>query len=92
MWDLWWTKWRWGRFSPSTSVSPATHCSTLIYLSSGAGTVGQLVAAVPSGLSLTPPLQTLLFCGPGQQMLVSTDRGSDVRPTSVAGALPEMEG
>jgi hypothetical protein len=23
MWDLWWTKWRWGRFSPSTSVSPA---------------------------------------------------------------------
>jgi hypothetical protein len=20
---LWWTKWRWGRFSPSTSVSPA---------------------------------------------------------------------
>jgi hypothetical protein len=21
-WDLWWTKWRWGRFSPSTSVSP----------------------------------------------------------------------
>jgi hypothetical protein len=23
MWDLWWTKWRWGRFSPSTSISPA---------------------------------------------------------------------
>jgi tRNA A37 threonylcarbamoyltransferase TsaD len=23
MWDLWWTKWRWGRISPSTSVSPA---------------------------------------------------------------------
>jgi hypothetical protein len=20
MWDLWWTKWRWGRFSPSTSA------------------------------------------------------------------------
>jgi hypothetical protein len=20
MWDLWWNKWRWGRFSPSTSV------------------------------------------------------------------------
>jgi hypothetical protein len=19
MWDLWWTKWRWGRFPPSTS-------------------------------------------------------------------------
>jgi hypothetical protein len=23
MWDLWWTKWRRGRFSPSTSISPA---------------------------------------------------------------------
>jgi hypothetical protein len=22
-WDLWWTKWRRGRFSPSTSISPA---------------------------------------------------------------------
>jgi hypothetical protein len=28
MWDLWWTKWRWGRFSPSTSVSPANLPST----------------------------------------------------------------
>jgi hypothetical protein len=28
MWDLWWTKWRWGRFSPSTSVSPANLHST----------------------------------------------------------------
>jgi hypothetical protein len=23
MWDLWWTQWRWGRFSPSTFVYPA---------------------------------------------------------------------
>jgi hypothetical protein len=28
MWDLWWTKWRWSRFSPSTSVSPANFHST----------------------------------------------------------------
>jgi hypothetical protein len=32
-WDLWWTKWRWGRFSPSTSVSSANlhsnNCSTI---------------------------------------------------------------
>jgi hypothetical protein len=28
MWDLRWTKWRWGRFSPSTSVSPASFHST----------------------------------------------------------------
>jgi hypothetical protein len=36
MWDLWWTKWRWGRFSPSTSVSPAslhsTNFSTIILI------------------------------------------------------------
>jgi hypothetical protein len=25
MWGLWWTKQHWGRFSPSTSVSPANH-------------------------------------------------------------------
>jgi hypothetical protein len=25
MWDLWWTKLHWRRFSPSTSVSPANH-------------------------------------------------------------------
>jgi hypothetical protein len=34
MWDLWWTKWHWGTFSPSTSVSPAsphsTDCSIII--------------------------------------------------------------
>jgi hypothetical protein len=28
MWDLWWTKWRWGRFSPRISVSPADLHST----------------------------------------------------------------
>jgi hypothetical protein len=25
MWGLWWTKWHWGMFSPSTSISPANH-------------------------------------------------------------------
>jgi hypothetical protein len=33
MWISWWRKWLWGRFSPSTSVSPAnlhsTNCSTI---------------------------------------------------------------
>jgi hypothetical protein len=23
MWDLWWTKWHWDRFSPSSSVFPS---------------------------------------------------------------------
>jgi hypothetical protein len=36
MWDLWWTKWRWGRFSPNASVSPAnshsTGCFTLVII------------------------------------------------------------
>jgi hypothetical protein len=39
MWDLWSTKWHWGRFSPSTSVSPAnshsTYCSTFIFYHPG---------------------------------------------------------
>jgi hypothetical protein len=36
IWDLWRTKWHWGRYSPSTSVSPAnshsTECSTIIII------------------------------------------------------------
>jgi hypothetical protein len=28
MWDLWWKKWHWDRFSPSTSVSPGSSHST----------------------------------------------------------------
>jgi hypothetical protein len=30
MWDLWWTKWRWGRYSPS--ISDSTDFSTLIII------------------------------------------------------------
>jgi hypothetical protein len=36
MWDLWWKKWHWGRFSPSTLFSPAnshsSDCSTFIII------------------------------------------------------------
>jgi hypothetical protein len=32
MWDLWWTKWHWGRFSTSTSVSSASHYSTKFFI------------------------------------------------------------
>jgi hypothetical protein len=31
MWDLWWIKWRWGRFSPCTSISLANLHSTNCY-------------------------------------------------------------
>jgi hypothetical protein len=62
MWDLWWTKLHWRMISPSTSVSPANHftdCSTLIIIHHPrVGTVGQTVADVPSGLSLSPPQET----------------------------------
>jgi hypothetical protein len=59
MWDLWWTKWHWGRFSLSTSISPAnpqsTNCSIIIIR----GWYNRpTVADVPSGLSLTPPRET----------------------------------
>jgi hypothetical protein len=42
-WGLWWTKWRWGKFSPSTSVSPANiHATKISILTlTRAGTVGQ---------------------------------------------------
>jgi hypothetical protein len=51
-----------GRFSPISSVSLANSVQRLLYNhyhpSSGAGAVGQTVAEVPSGLSLTPPRET----------------------------------
>jgi hypothetical protein len=58
MWDLWWTKWHWGRFSEyfgfplHFSFHRLLH--TFHHLLSEAGTVGQIVADVPSGLSVTP--------------------------------------
>jgi hypothetical protein len=59
MWGLWWTKLNWGRFSASTSVSPAnshsTGCSTFIICHPEAGTIEQLVADVPSGLVSPQP-------------------------------------
>jgi hypothetical protein len=58
IWDLWWTKWRSGRFSPSTSVSlanlQATNCSTITITYHPV----LVVADVTSGLSLTPPQET----------------------------------
>jgi hypothetical protein len=60
MWDLWWTKWHWGRFSPSTSVSPANFHSTNDYTRIILGWYNRekILADVPSGLSLAPPQET----------------------------------
>jgi hypothetical protein len=56
MWILRWTMWHWGRFSPSTLVSPAKYHSsdrsTMIIV--WGGTIGQVATDVPSGLSLIP--------------------------------------
>jgi hypothetical protein len=46
------TKWHWGRFAPSTSVSLDNSHSIL---SPGAGTISQLVVDVPNGLSYPTP-------------------------------------
>jgi hypothetical protein len=59
MWDLWWTKWRWGRFSPNTSVSSANLHSTnfsAVTITYHPGLV-QLASSGRSTkrLSLTPP-------------------------------------
>jgi hypothetical protein len=57
MWDLWRAKWQWGRFSPSTSVSPAnlhsTGLSTITIIIRGWYN-RPVVATGPSGFSLTP--------------------------------------
>jgi hypothetical protein len=62
MWDLCRTKWHWGTFSPSTWVFPCQFSFHRLintrHLSSRAGTIDQLVAEVPSGLSLTPPQES----------------------------------
>jgi hypothetical protein len=65
MWDLWWTKQHWGKYSPSTSVSFAkhsTHCSTLIIIiiiiiiiTIWVGRTGHLVASVIADSALFYP-------------------------------------
>jgi hypothetical protein len=49
MWDLWWKKWHWNKFSRSTSVSPAgSHSfSCSIFLSSGADAIVDSVSLHP---------------------------------------------
>jgi hypothetical protein len=57
IWDLLWTKWHCGRFSPSTLFPLPNFIPPIAphsYISSGTSTIGRRVVAVPSGLSLTP--------------------------------------
>jgi hypothetical protein len=54
------TKWHWGRFSPSTSVSPANpHSTNYSIIIDHPGLYNRpTLADVPSGFSLTPPRET----------------------------------
>jgi hypothetical protein len=61
MWDLWWKEWHWGKFLFSEYFGFPCQFSFHKLLRihhhqpSAAGTIDQLVADVPSRLSLTPP-------------------------------------
>jgi hypothetical protein len=58
-WDLWWTKWRRGRFSPSTSVSPAIHSTKFSTLTTTRGRYNRPVSgrrAEWTQFGLHPPL------------------------------------
>jgi hypothetical protein len=89
--DMWWTKWYWGRFSPSTLISPANsysnYCSVITY-HPRVITMDPLVTDVPSGLSLThrpshPPHTT-----PGSFLMFSFLKWSVlVQPFSFLGYL-----
>jgi hypothetical protein len=68
MWDLWWTKWHWGRFFSKYFGFPCQFSFhrplyTHQHLSSGAGTIGQIAADVPSGLKSDPSPKTLKKVG-----------------------------
>jgi hypothetical protein len=75
MWDLWWTKWRWGRFSPSTSVSPANLYSidlftiTITYYS---GLVQQ-ASSGRSTQSLTAQIKKKLTCFRITEIIIYTN-------------------
>jgi hypothetical protein len=60
IWDLWWEVELGQVFSEYFGFPCQFSFHRLLHthrLSSGAGTIGQLVADVPSGLSLNPPLE-----------------------------------
>jgi hypothetical protein len=74
-WDLWWTEWHWGQVFSEYFGFPCQFAFHLMlhshhhHLSSGAGTVGQTVAAVPGGLSLTPHgKEKVKLCTPWRRM------------------------
>jgi hypothetical protein len=56
-WDLWWTKWRWDRFSPSISVFPAILHSTKFPILARSGRRAELTQS-----GLHPPLCEFILC------------------------------
>jgi hypothetical protein len=71
-WDLWWTKWPRGRFSPSTSVSPANHSTNFSILTITRGRYNRPVSgrrAEWAQFGLHPPLCKLI-----KKLIIPTDR------------------
>jgi hypothetical protein len=54
MWGLWWTKRHWGRFPPSTSVSPANHSTNFCIIIITRGWHNRPISG-RSGPNWTPP-------------------------------------
>jgi hypothetical protein len=63
MWDLWWAKWHWGRFSPvSPANSHSIDCFTLIIIyHPGLVIIDQIVTNVPSGFILNPTQEIIII-------------------------------
>jgi hypothetical protein len=63
MWGLWWTERHWGRFSTEYFSFPYQSFHQFLHHHNytGAGTIGFLVAAVPSGPNWTPPPSIPIF-------------------------------
>jgi hypothetical protein len=89
-WDLWWTKWRWGRFSSSTSVSLANlHATKFSILTITRGRYNRPeVGDVPSG----PSMDSTPHYGGGGGLCrpVSPARGKAISASSMTHLSPHL--
>jgi hypothetical protein len=53
IWDFWWTKWHWGRFSLSTSVSPDNFHSTTVSIFTNDPIIDAIVSMLTALSNLT---------------------------------------
>jgi hypothetical protein len=62
MWDLWWTKRHWEQVSSEYFGFPRQSFHRLLHTHPGAGTIGQIMIHVSSGLNFTPFLRSTRTC------------------------------